>query len=70
MLTLKDILKIYTTLSTISTEKISIRELEEKRERATNPIEFEEGLCDECGNMDLLYNLDNKMMCESCKDSL
>jgi len=71
MLTLKDILKIEPGLSEIATQRITdIRELSQKLKRARNPREFEEGICNECGNMDILYNLDGRIVCEDCMENM
>jgi len=70
LLTLKDILRIEPNLFLTVTEDISIREEAEKIKRAESPETFEVGICEECGNTDLLYTIDGNMICESCKDAM
>jgi len=70
LLTLKDILRIEPELFEIVKENYVIKEQEMKIKRKTNPAEFQEGICEECGNVDILYNIDSKLICESCRDNL
>ena len=57
-LTLKDILRIQPELFEIA------RQGYEKKEVGTL---LKEGICEKCERFDILYNLDDKMICEACK---
>ena len=67
-LTLKDILKIQPELFEIAQESNIIREHEEKLRRKEEAVPFEEGICEECENFDILYHQDGKYICESCRE--
>lgn len=67
-LTLKEILKIQPELFEIAKEGYNIKwPLDKKNEKDGEAIK--EGICDECGNLEILYLEDGKLICESCKDS-
>jgi CBS domain-containing protein len=66
-LTLKEILRIQPELFEIAKEGYNIKwPINKKNEK--EPEAIKEGLCDECGNFDILYDCEGKLMCESCKD--
>lgn len=66
LLTLKDILKIQPSLFDFMVEKFELRE--EKRKPIFKP-KPEEGICQVCGNYsEQLFNVDDSLVCESCKD--
>lgn len=69
-LTLKDVLKIEPGLFDIASEIMQIREEGEKLRRREASEEFTEGTCEECGNYSILYNLDNRMICEECREAM
>lgn len=69
-LTLKDILKIEPSLFETAAEIMQIQEESEKLKRRKAGETFKEGLCEECGNFSLLYKIDDRMMCESCRDAM
>jgi len=72
-LTLKDILRIQPELFEIAKEHhaiTEIREEEDKLKRKKAKEEFEEGICDSCGNMDILYIKDGQRICDDCRDSM
>jgi len=75
-LTIKDILRIEPSLFEIvhSQGAFQIREEEEKLRRKEirkgAKDWLNEGICEECGNFDLLYSVDGKLICESCKDNI
>lgn len=75
-LTLKDILRIEPSLFEIAHSQgvFQIKEEKEKlRRKASRRHEegwLKEGVCEECGNFDLLYNLDGRLICESCRDRM
>jgi CBS domain-containing protein len=66
LLTLKDILRIQPELFEIAKEGYIIKEESEKIKRKREAKRFEEGICDKCGNIDLLYDIDGELVCESC----
>jgi CBS domain-containing protein len=72
LLTLKDILRIEPDLFDIAcaTSSMQIREEDEKKERKESPKSFSAGICEECGNSDILYKVDGSLICESCSDKM
>ena len=69
-LTLKDILRIQPELFKIAQESYIIKEQSAKLKRKQVSESFREGLCEECGNQDILYKQDGRLMCESCLDNM
>jgi len=76
-LTLKDILRVEPSLFEIvhSHGAFQIKEEQEKLSRRAGRragIEtwIKEGVCDECENFDLLYDMDGRHICENCRDEL
>ena len=69
-LTLKDILRIQPELFEIAQESYIIKEQSEKLKRKQIGESFKEGICEECGNYDILYNQDGRLICESCRDAM
>jgi len=73
-LTLKDILAIEPSLFEIakSQDIFQIREEKEKLKRRAFRTErrgwLREGMCEECGEFDLLYKIDGRLICEGCRD--
>jgi len=61
-LTLKDILRVQPTLFQIAKEGYALKG------RVINEGNIQEGVCEECENFDLLYDVDGKMICERCKE--
>jgi len=61
-LTLKDILRVQPTLFQIAKEGYTIKG------RSIGGGNIDEGICDECESFDLLYDVDGKKICESCKE--
>ncbi len=70
MLTLKDILRIEPTLFTDINFAEKIREESEKLARLKGERWIKEGMCEECGSLDLLYRVDERLLCEPCKNSM
>lgn len=74
MLTIKDIINIEPELLESMAEMMEIREETEKRGKIAESRKgrgFEtEGVCDECGNVDVLYRADGMMVCESCREAV
>lgn len=73
LLTLKDILAIEPSLFEIakSQDIFQIREEKEKLKRRAFRTErrgFRDGLCEECGEFDLLYKTDGRLICENCRE--
>jgi CBS domain-containing protein len=69
-LTLKDILKIQPELFEIAIEGARIREEDEKFARIEDAVPFEEGICEECENFDMLFHQDGRFICESCMEDI
>ncbi len=70
LLTMKDILRIQPELFEIAKENYAIREESEKIKRVKSGEAFKEGICEECGNFDILYNIDEELICESCREAM
>jgi CBS domain-containing protein len=69
-LTLKDILRIEPGLFDHASEIIQIKEEGEKLKRRKAGLKFTEGVCEECAEFNLLYNIDNRLICENCRDAM
>lgn len=69
-LTLKEVLKIQPELFEIAQEGRAIKEYEEKMKRKEKGEPFKEGICEECGNFDILYTQDERLICESCRNKM
>ncbi|MFH1248750.1 MAG: CBS domain-containing protein [archaeon] len=76
VVTMKDILKLEPSLLEIAIQGFNISEERDKLKRRKDILEGEaeswikEGVCSECEVYGLLYNIDGKLLCESCKDEL
>jgi len=72
VLTLKDILRVEPSLFESAREIMQIKEEKEKMNRIHDIRQGKliEGICEECGTTDILYNIKGKLICESCKGSL
>ena len=70
LLTLKDILKIQPELFEIAREGYVIKEQAEKFKRKQAGELFKEGICEECGDFDILYSIDGNLICEECKEKM
>jgi len=74
MLTIKDIINLEPELLESISAMTEIREETEKRnkiEESRKGKGFEtEGVCDECGNVDILYRMDGMMVCGSCREAI
>ena len=70
LLTEKEVLRIQPELFEIAHENYSIKEEGEKLKRLKVQESFKEGICEECGNFDILYNIDGQLICESCKEAM
>lgn len=69
-LTLKEVLKIQPELFEIAQEGRSIKEYEEKIKRKQKGEFFKEGICEQCGNFDIIYNQDGQLICETCRQKM
>ncbi len=69
-LTLKDILRIQPELFEISQKGYTIKEQAEKLKRKQAGEPFKEGMCEECGNFDIIYNQDGKLICITCREAM
>lgn len=70
MLTLKDVLRIEPSLFSDINKVEQIREESEKLSRMKGEKWVKDGVCEECGNFDILYKIDNRLMCLACKDAM
>lgn len=70
MLTLKDVLRIEPSLFTDLNFAEKIREEGEKLKRLKGERWIKEGMCEECGDLDLLYKVDERLLCEPCKNAM
>jgi CBS domain-containing protein len=70
LLTLKDILRIQPELFEIVKENYAIKEETEKLERIKIGEQFREGICEGCGNFDILYKIDEQVICENCREAM
>ena len=73
MITIKDILNFSPELYPELDEFAKIREESKKlrRIKKAKTKEFmHDGICEECGNQDILYRVHGMLVCESCKNSV
>lgn len=77
ILTIKDILRVEPSLMESAREIMEIREEGQKLKKrealvrgATWPRWYKEGMCEECGNFDVLYKVDNRLLCEPCREAM
>jgi CBS domain-containing protein len=64
-LTLKDILRIQPELFEIAKEGYNVKwPLDNSKDK--EPEAIKEGICEECGNIDILYLEDGKLLCGCC----
>ena len=73
IITIKDILNFHPEFYKELDEFSRIKEETEKLKRikeAKNRQFMHNGICEECGNIDALYKIDERILCESCKNSM
>jgi len=70
MLTVRDILNFNPELYPELKELETIREEAKKLKRIKKAQETKEGVCEECGNYDVLYRVHSNLICENCKESM
>ncbi len=71
LLTSKDLLRVSPVSYQELAEIMEIREEAEKLNRKSQSKKkswIEEGICEGCSNFDVLYNINRKLLCESCKN--
>ncbi len=66
IITANDILRIDPGLFQMIFETIKIREETEKLRRSDINTLHEQGICEECGEFDVLYHDESQWLCESC----
>jgi len=66
MLTANDILRIDPGLFQMIAETIKIKEETEKLNRSSINAERKQGICEECGEYDILYHDEAQWLCETC----
>ena len=66
MLTMNDILKMDPFLFEMIAETVKIKEETEKLKKRTIQGPRKQGVCEECGEFDLLYRDDGEWVCEGC----
>ena len=73
IVTTKDILTFHPEVYPELEEFAKVREETKKLQRikkAKNRDFMHEGICEECGNTDILYRVHGMLICESCKNSI
>ena len=73
VITVKDILNFHPEFYKELDEFAEIREETEKLKRVKKIKDISsmyEGICEECGNHDLLYRINGMLICENCKNSM
>jgi CBS domain-containing protein len=70
MLTIKDILNFNPEFYPELEEFARIREESDKLKRIKKAKQPREGICEECGNQDLLYHQDGRLICGSCRRNM
>ncbi len=70
MLTARDILSVHPEAYPELEEFTQIREESEKLRRIKKIKNTTEGICEECGNYDILYMTHGNLMCESCREKI
>ncbi|PIN90075.1 hypothetical protein COU57_04580 [Candidatus Pacearchaeota archaeon CG10_big_fil_rev_8_21_14_0_10_32_14] len=73
IITMRDILsftpEIYPELNEIEMLREEEEKLKRFREAKTRKTKYE-GICEECGNGDILFEVDGRMICESCRSGM
>ena len=69
-LTLKEILKIQPELFEIAKEGYNIKWPIDKKKLEKSGEAIREGICEECGNAEILYLEDGKLICENCREEM
>jgi CBS domain-containing protein len=73
IITIKDILnfnpEIYPEIEEFAQIREETRKLKQIK-KAKERKKMQEGICEECGNTDILYRFNGMLICESCKNSI
>ena len=73
IVTIRDILSFHPEIYPELSEIEMLKEEQEKLKRiqkAKNREFMHEGICEDCGNRDILFRVDGRLICESCRDSM
>ncbi|MEK6926137.1 MAG: CBS domain-containing protein [Nanoarchaeota archaeon] len=70
MLTVRDILNFNPEIYPELDEFDQIREETEKLKRIKKIQNTKEGICEECGNYDVLFRVHGNLICDTCKDKM
>ena len=73
IITIKDILNFHPEIYPELEEFAQIKEEQKKLERLKKAKEKKlggEGICEECGNQNILYKINGMLICESCKNAI
>ena len=70
MVTERDILNFHPELYHELKEVAEIREEPNKLKRLQKAKSRKEGVCEECGNYDILSMVHGNLICENCKESI
>jgi len=70
IITAKDILNFHPEFYPELEEYAQIREETKKLKRVKHSGSLNEGICEECGNQDVLHRVHGMLICESCKNSM
>jgi CBS domain-containing protein len=70
IITIKDILNFHPEFYPELEELAQIREEAKKLKRIKKAEQVHEGICEECGNLDILRKFNGMMICESCRNSM
>lgn len=69
LITIKDILNFHPEFYPEIEEFAKIRDEQNKLKRIEKREQITEGICEECGNYDLLQKFNGTIICETCKNS-
>ena len=69
MITIRDILNFNPEIYPEMGEFSKIREETKKLKRVKSKSAVQEGMCEGCGNHDILHRFNGMLVCESCRDS-
>ena len=69
LITIRDILNFHPEFYPEFEEFAKIREEANKLKRIKKRDQVHEGVCEECGNYDLLHRFNGMVICESCKNT-
>ena len=70
VVSVKDILNFHPEFYPEIDEFAKIREEAEKLKRVEKASSIHEGICEGCGNQDILQSFNGMLICESCRDSM